>query len=251
MTDVLKQIIVVTGGTSGIGMATVKKVASEPSNLVVVAAKTDEKLQTLKASMQSQGFGNIVTYCIDLTESESFRAFFSFIQKLKLPVFGFIHSAGKMYEAPLLMSRESLIDEQYHQHLKSTILLAQGLSKLMARDKQGSIIFISSVVAEKGAKGQSVYAAMKSALHGLALSLSAELGVFKIRVNVIAPGVIDTPLISHFDDEKKQDIVKNTALGRIGHPDDVADVIDFLLSHSSRFITGQTLHVDGGLRLGL
>jgi NADP-dependent 3-hydroxy acid dehydrogenase YdfG len=70
MSNVLKQIIVVTGGTSGIGMATVKKVASEPSNLVVVAAKTDEKLQTLKASMQAQGFDNIVTYCIDLTESK-------------------------------------------------------------------------------------------------------------------------------------------------------------------------------------
>ncbi|NLR13774.1 SDR family oxidoreductase [Pseudoalteromonas peptidolytica] len=251
VTNSVNHIVVITGASSGIGLAVAKKAALNEQCVVIMVAKNEEKLVAAKSQLVAAGYLNVEHFTADITINEQVTQLFKFIQKIKLPVYGFVHCAGTMYESPLLMTRDHLVDEQYHQHVKSAIMLAQGISKIMARNKSGSIVFISSVVAQQGSRGQSVYAAMKSALHGLTASLAAELGTMNIRVNAVAPGVIDTALVAHIPDEKKQQLIKNTALGRIGQPEEVADVINFLFAEESRFITGQVIHVDGGLKLGL
>ncbi|WP_419147784.1 SDR family NAD(P)-dependent oxidoreductase [Pseudoalteromonas 'SMAR'] len=251
MTSSTNQLTVITGGSSGIGLALANNIVSTQPDTVLLVARDEKKLFSAKEQLHNQGLSEVLTFTADVTETDDIQALLKYILQLKLPVANFVHCAGTIYEAPLMMSRESLIDNQYQQHLKSAILLCQGISKLMARSKRGSIVLVSSIVASQGIPGQSVYAAMKSALHGFIASLSAELGGMNIRVNGVAPGFIETPLVEHFSSEKKQQLIAATALKRLGKPEDVADVIAFLLSEQSRFITGQVIAVDGGLKLGI
>ncbi|MBH0028982.1 SDR family oxidoreductase [Pseudoalteromonas sp. SWN29] len=239
----------ITGANSGIGYATASNIVAQ-HKAVILVARSAEKLNMAKEQLlSSYPMAAILTEITDVSDSAQIKQLFSSISQQKINIEGLVHCAGDMLEAPLMMSRDTQIDQQYHIHLKAALLLCQGASKLMLRKKQGSIVLISSVVAEQGGSGQVVYASMKAAIKGLATSLAQELGSYNIRVNALAPGVIETPLVAHFDDEKKQQLSQRTALKRLGQAGDIAHVAAFLLSSQAAYITGQTIAVDGGLRL--
>ncbi|WP_171038983.1 SDR family NAD(P)-dependent oxidoreductase [Pseudoalteromonas sp. S1727] len=239
----------ITGASSGIGYAIARNLVRQHKAVILVARNT-EKLNMAQAQLlELCPDAHILTEVVDLSDSAQIKRLLSFISQQKINLEGVVHCAGDMLEAPLMMSRDIQIDQQYQIHLKSALLLCQGVSKLMLRKKYGSIVLVSSVVAEQGGSGQVVYASMKAAIKGLVTSLAQELGSYNIRVNALAPGVIETPLIAHFDDEKKQQLSQRTALKRLGEAEDIANVAAFLLASQSAYITGQTIAVDGGLRL--
>lgn len=131
-------------------------------------------------------------------------------------------------------------------NLDSAFRLSRAATPLMRHAGGGSIVFVSSINGERGKFGQANYAASKAGLHGLAKSLARELGHFGIRVNVVAPGMIQTAMTADLPEEIREAARTDSCLGRLGDPEDVADVIAFLASDASRHVTGQVIRVDGG-----
>lgn len=239
----------ITGANSGIGYATANNLVAQHKAVILVARNAVKLKMAQEQLLISYPAANILIEVADVSDSAQIKQLFSSISQQKANVEGLVHCAGDMLEAPLMMSRETQIEQQYQIHLKAALLLCQGTSKLMLRKKRGSIVLISSVVAEQGTSGHVVYASMKAAIKGLVTSLAQELGSYNIRVNALAPGVIETPLVAHFDDAKKQHLSKRTALKRLGQAEDIANVVTFLLTNQAAYITGQIIAVDGGLRL--
>jgi 3-oxoacyl-[acyl-carrier protein] reductase len=150
-----------------------------------------------------------------------------------------------MKDALLGMIDYELMHDVFNTNVFSVINITQYAYKIMRRQKSGSIINIASIAGVEGSPGQAVYSASKGAVISLTKSLSKELGVHGIRVNAIAPGIIDTDLIKPLGPAKIEDNIKNVVLGRLGKPDEVADAALFLASDLSSYISGQVLVVDG------
>jgi len=131
-------------------------------------------------------------------------------------------------------------------NLDSAFHLCRAAIPVLRERGSGSIVFLSSINGERGRFGQSAYAASKAGLHGLAKSLAREVGRFGIRVNCVAPGMIETPMTESLPTQVLDAARAETCLGRLGTPEDVAEVVAFLLSSASRHVTGQVLRVDGG-----
>ncbi len=131
-------------------------------------------------------------------------------------------------------------------NLRASLLLAKECSRSMLSQGSGNIINIASIIAERGFRGLSAYAATKAGMIGFTRSLARELGARNIRVNAIAPGYLETDMSNSLQEKQREQIVRRTPLGRLGKVEDVIPVIQFLLSPASQFITGQVITVDGG-----
>jgi len=162
---------------------------------------------------------------------------------------GFIHCAGAMPLQPLLTTSLQDLNGVFARHVGAGYALSQRLSRMMATSGQGSIVFLSSIVSQQGVCGQSAYAISKAAVNGMVVSLAAELAPLNIRVNGVSPGLIDTDLTAVLGDEQRAEIAAATLLKRLGKPEEVAQLIGFLLSDQASYITAQIIGVDGGLRL--
>ena len=139
--------------------------------------------------------------------------------------------------------------EIFETNLKSVVMLTAAASKHMISEKKGKIVNISSIWGTVGASMESLYSASKGAINNLTLSLAKELGPSNITVNSICPGLIDTKMNKNLSSETIKEIVENTPLGRIGYPEDIANLTEFLCSDKANFITGQIITVDGGFTL--
>lgn len=262
-----KASILVTGATGGIGMATTKALVKcyGMSFQYILLGRDEQKLQHLIDELcESVAFSlDICAVTIDLLHSDACKLLFSQLKSAEnillppshpflfqcKPIQKLVHCAGTMSESVLMMTRDTEIHEQLQLHVVQALKLVQQVSKFMLRQQQGQIVLFSSVVAQQGSEGQVLYAAAKAAVEGIVRSASKELGKHNIRVNGIAPGVIETDMTSHFSQEKKQTLVEKTPLQRLGNPEDVAGVVSFLLSEQSAFVTGQIICVDGGITL--
>ncbi|WP_067099935.1 SDR family NAD(P)-dependent oxidoreductase [Marinomonas atlantica] len=238
--------VLITGATSGIGMALAQQLA-ELGYLVVVNSRSEASCKALAESIGG------LALPFDVTDEAALKVAFKtlngYLRDNELSLYGLAHCAGSMITQPFHFTNTAALQQMLNEHVTGTFLLSQWSSKLMMREQQGSITLLSSVVAQQGSVGQVAYASAKAAIEGMARSLAKELGQYGIRVNAVAPGVIDTPLIAELHDEKRNEIAQSTVLKRLGQPEDVAKVLAFLLSDQAGFMTGQTLAVDGGLQL--
>jgi 3-oxoacyl-[acyl-carrier protein] reductase len=158
-----------------------------------------------------------------------------------------VNNAGITRDNVVMLMSPDEFDGVIRTHLRGTFLVSKAAARKMLRRREGAIVNISSVVGRRGNAGQANYAAAKAGIIGLTKSLAKELGARAIRVNAVAPGYIDTAMTQALADDVKQVIVANTPLRHIGQPSDVANAVLFLASPLSRYITGCTLPVDGGL----
>jgi 3-oxoacyl-[acyl-carrier protein] reductase len=157
-----------------------------------------------------------------------------------------VANAGQSIDGLILRFRPADLDRLLDVNLKSAFYLCAAVAKPMVKQRAGSIVLVSSIVGLAGNAGQSAYAATKAGLLGLAKSLAKELGSRGIRVNAVAPGLIETAMTAEMPSAAREHYLRSIALGRAGSPEDVAPVVTFLASDSARYVSGQTVVVDGG-----
>jgi 3-oxoacyl-[acyl-carrier protein] reductase len=258
------RVALVTGGTRGIGLATVRALAAAGATVVLTGRDADraaEAAGVVTAELAadqgppvgpggargSVGAGPVTGIGLDAAD---FAAVTAAVQGVgaehgRLDVL--VANAGTLESAPLGMMRAEHVSQLLMVNVAGTVAAIQAASRLMSRKRSGAIVALSSVVASAGASGQSVYAASKAAVEALVRSAARELGPRGIRVNAVAPGVIDTDLTRALPEDLLRRQTGATPLGRLGTPDEVARVIRFLAGDEAAFVTGQVIGVDGGL----
>jgi len=235
----------ITGGARGIGSA-ISKVLSTNHKVVIGYSNSTEEAKKLGESITSNG-GHAMSVKIDVSDKNSINAAFEEIEESYGIVDVLVNNAGITKDNILPRLKDSEWDDVIQTNLTGSYLTTQRAIKNMMKNKWGRIIFISSVVGISGNQGQSNYAASKAGLIGFAKSVSKEMGARNITSNVIAPGYIETDMTSFLSEENKENIIEQLSIKRIGKPEDISNMVSFLSSEESEYITGQVISVDGGL----
>ena len=235
----------ITGGSRGIG-STICKALSANHKVVIGYSNSKEEAKILEESINSNG-GNAMSVKIDVSDKNSINTAFEEIEESYGIVEVLVNNAGITRDNILPRMKDSEWDDVIQTNLTGSYLTTQRAIKNMMKNKWGRIIFISSVVGISGNQGQSNYAASKAGLIGFAKSVSKEMGARNITSNVIAPGYIETDMTSFLSEENKENIIEQLSIKRIGKPEDISNVVSFLSSEESEYITGQVISVDGGL----
>jgi 3-oxoacyl-[acyl-carrier protein] reductase len=235
----------ITGGSRGIGSA-ICKALSANHKVVIGYSNSKEEAKKLEESINSNG-GNAMSVKIDVSDKNSINTAFEEIEESYGIVEVLVNNAGITRDNILPRMKDSEWDDVIQTNLTGSYLTTQRAIKNMMKNKWGRIIFISSVVGISGNQGQSNYAASKAGLIGFAKSVSKEMGARNITSNVIAPGYIETDMTSFLSEENKEIIIEQLSIKRIGKPEDISNVVSFLSSEESEYITGQVISVDGGL----
>ncbi len=238
----------ISGASRGIGAAIAKVFAANGANLIL-CARNIEALQAVRSKILSRYHVSIETYALDLTDADAVKTLFQTLHKAKITPDILVNNAGVMPVSPLGMMTQEAMLHTFSLNSFAPLLMSQYAARAMMRTQRtGAIINLTSIIAQEGYENQSLYAASKAAIEGMNKSLAKELGS-SIRVNAIAPGFIETDLTSDINETQRDIFTKNSALKRLGTPEDVANAALFLASDMSAFITGETLNVNGGLRL--
>ncbi|XP_078004228.1 3-oxoacyl-[acyl-carrier-protein] reductase isoform X1 [Phascolarctos cinereus] len=237
----MEKVGVVFGGSRGIGKAVAQLMAEKGYRLAIAS----RDLEVAKAAARNLGGNHLALRC-DVAKEQDIQSAFAEMEKKLGRVNFLVNAAGINRDALLLRTKTEDMISQLHTNLLGSMLTCKAALKNMIQQQGGSIVNIGSVVGLKGNPGQCVYSASKGGLVGFSRSLAKEVARKKIRVNVIAPGLIHTDMTKGM---KEEQLKKNIPLGRFGEPSDVAQAVVFLLE--SPYITGHVLIVDGGLQLVL
>jgi len=236
------KVILITGAASGIGLETAKKFLSEGG--IIAACDVNEK--GLEEAQKSLGI-KYRTYKMDVTNFPEVERVIDTIAKDLGHIDVLVNNAGSVREKPLLESNIEDFDFTLNVNLKGTYNTTKAVMKYMVKQNSGVVVNVSSIVGVYGNPGQSAYSASKAGVNVLAKVWAKEFARYGIRVNSIAPGYVRTPLISGLSKEKIDEIKSKTLLGRLAEPVEIANVILFLASNESSYITGQVIGVDGGM----
>ena len=235
----------VTGGSRGIGKSIALDLGKK-FHVVVGYSVSNEKAKEVSDEILNNG-GSSSTVQINISESDSVDKAFSSIEKDHTSVDVLVNNAGITKDNIMPRMKEDEWLEVIQTNLTGSFYTSQRAIKLMMKNKWGRIVFISSVVGISGNQGQTNYAASKAGLIGLSKSISKEMGSRNITSNVVAPGYIETDMTSFLDEQNKENIIEQLSIKRIGKPEDISNVVSFLCSDESEYITGQVIPVDGGL----
>jgi 3-oxoacyl-[acyl-carrier protein] reductase len=241
--DLSTQVALVTGASRGIGAATAMLLGSAGAHVIVNYKSSSSLAQEVVDSITSSG-GSAEAMCFDVAdEAEVGRHFVDIIARhARLDIL--VNNAGISKDALFLRIKPEMLNEMIDVNLKGSFFCTFHAARYMIKQRSGKIVTVSSIVGLGGNAGQSVYAMTKAGLIGMTKSFAKELGPRGVRVNAIAPGLVDTEMTSGID---RQAIIKEIPLRRTGSTDEVAGVILFLCSDLSDYITGQVIIVDGGL----
>ena len=242
MIDLSNLNIILTGATGVIGNSILNKLNNLKAN-VIACGTNQEKLDRI-----DKNFKNVVTKKIDLSNHLIIEQFIdecneTFKNKIDI----LINNAGVTSDNLTIRMKEEEWNRVINLNLSSTFLLTKHTLKKMIKNKNGKIINITSVVGHTGNAGQANYAAAKAGLVGMSKSLALEYGKKNIKINCISPGFIKSEMTEKINDNFKEMLKQKISLERFGLPDDVANVVVFLSSGLSDYITGETIHVNGGM----
>jgi 3-oxoacyl-[acyl-carrier protein] reductase len=238
-------IALVTGATRGIGAAIARALAAA-GNTVVGTATTDEGAAKIAAALAAAGHRG-TGLRLDVTDAAAVDAAIADVEARFGPITILVNNAGITRDNLLLRMKDEEWDAIMATNLKPAYRLAKAVLRGMMKARRGRIIQIGSVVGTSGNPGQVNYAAAKAALVGFTKSLAQEVGSRNITVNCVAPGFIDTDMTRALSDTQRQALLERIPLGRLGTPDDIAAAVAFLASPAAGYITGATLHVNGGM----
>lgn len=241
-----KPLALVTGASRGIGAAIAKKLALDGFHVLLNYSSNETRARALLDEITSTG-GTAELCGFDVSQPEQVDEKFDQIARSKRPLHVLVNNAGITIDSLLLRLKNEDLDRTLSVDLKGAIYCTRSASRLMMKERKGSIIQISSVVGESGNAGQSAYAAAKAGLIGFSKSVAKELGSRHIRVNVVTPGYIQTDMTESLTETQKEAILRGVPLGILGAPEDIAALVAFLASPQSRYITGQVIGVNGGM----
>lgn len=244
MTAETKGWAIVTGGATGIGAACVRALAGAGFKLLIHHRSSHDAAAALAAELPGAQ-----SFQADLSTEEGVEALAKAAGELPAPVQVLVNNAGFTVDAPMFTAKLADLDSVLALNLRGTWLLTKRISRQMSRKKHGRIINVSSVVGSTGNPYQSVYGMTKAAIDNLTKTLSMELAPFGILVNSVAPGFIDTRMTRDLPDKAKTAFLDRIPLKRMGTPEEVADVVEFLATRG-HYVTGTVIHVNGGMYSG-
>ncbi len=240
------KVAVVTGGTRGIGLAIAQRMAADGFDLLVSYRGDDAAAEQAK-TLLGESKGRVEIMAADVSTADGAGALIEAAMSQFGQIDALINNAGITRDTLVMRMTEEDWDAVLSTNLKGAFLCAKAAIRPMLRARTGRIVNMTSVVGIVGNAGQVNYASAKAGLIGLTKSLAKEVGSRGITVNAVAPGFIETRLTDVLPRELKDNLLKNTPLGRFGTPDDIAGAVAFLASKDAAFITGHVLTVDGGL----
>ncbi len=239
------RIAIVTGGSRGIGRAVVRNLTGAGYKVRFCYKSDDAKAEDIRSELSGAG-GDVACFKCDVADHAAVTEWVQRIERDDGPIGTVVNSAGITRDRALVSMESADWCDVMATNLTGAFNVARAVSFPMIKRRAGCIISMSSVSGVYGNAGQSNYSASKAGIIGMSRALAKELGGFGIRVNVVAPGLIDTEMTAQAG-SRIEAMVRKVPLGRIGTADDVADTVAFLASDAAAYVTGQALGVDGGL----
>lgn len=240
------KVALVTGASRGIGRATALELAKHGANVVVNYAGSKNKAEEVVAEIKALGREAYAVQA-DVADSEAVQA----MVKEAIDRFGsldiLVNNAGITRDNLMMRMKEEDFDAVINTNLKGVFNCSKAVMRQMMKQRSGRIINLASVVAVLGNAGQANYVAAKAGVIGLTKSMARELASRNVTVNAVAPGFIDTDMTEVLTEDVKTEMLKQVPLGTLGQPEQIAKVVRFLASDDADYMTGQTLHVDGGM----
>ena len=247
MSDTDRRTVVITGGSKGIGRSVAYRFAEENAKIVLIHFDPsddpcNETLDQLKAKgVEADGYRADIS-SFEVTD-RLFRELFEKHDKIDV----LVNNAGITRDTLLLRMSEEIWDEVLRVNLKSVFNCTKSVIRAMTQQRSGAIVNISSVVGQIGNFGQCNYAASKAGIMGFTKSIAKEVAGRGINVNAVAPGFIDTEMTQVLPEKAKEKFLREIPFGKMGKPEDVAEAVYWLCSDAASYITGQVIHVNGGL----
>lgn len=239
------KVAIVTGASRGIGAAIAKKLGK--SGAAVIGTATSENgASAITDYLKAEGISG-QGYVLDVSDAESVQVFLESVSKDWAAPLILINNAGITKDNLLMRMSDDQWFDVINTNLNSMYRLSKGVLRSMMKARWGRIVNVASVVGSMGNAGQTNYAATKAGVAGFARSLAKEVGSRGITVNTVAPGFIDTDMTRALTDEQKAPMLAAIPLARLGEPEEIASVVDFLVSDGAAYVTGETLHVNGGM----
>lgn len=238
--------VIVTGATRGIGREIALTLAQNGANIAMNYRNLNSEVEDLINEIKSFGVDALAIKC-DVSIANEVDNFVKEVKAHYNTIDVLVNNAGITKDGLILRMKEEDFDDVLDVNLKGTFNTTKSVSSIMIKQKYGKIINISSVVGIAGNAGQCNYAASKAGVIGFSKSVARELASRNINVNVVAPGYINTDMTKNLPDKVKEEIIKSIPMKKIGDPKEVANLVLFLSSNLSDYITGQVINVDGGM----
>lgn len=233
--------VMVTGGTRGLGLAISKRLVASGFNVIVVGRHCSADCEDWLATTENAQFE-----LYDFSDIAGIHAFSQHISKKYGRLYGLVNNAALGLDGVLSTMHESDISKVLRVNVEAPILLTKYLLRPMLINREGRVINISSIIGSTGFKGLAVYGATKAAMNGFTKSLSREVGKAGITVNCVAPGYMSTDMTEGLQGEKLESIKRRSPMGELAHVDDVASMVNYLMSDEAKMITGTVMTVDAG-----
>ncbi|HCU07108.1 MAG TPA: beta-ketoacyl-ACP reductase [Holosporales bacterium] len=249
MINLANKTALITGASGGIGQSIALKMATLGAR-VIISGTREQVLHDLKTKIQEQTPGaEVAVLTCNLSDAESVNTLFDKAEECFGSIQILVNNAGITHDTLLMRMKDEAWDDVININLTSCFRLCRAAIKKMMRARYGRIINISSVVGATGNVGQTNYCASKAGMIGFSKALALEVATRGITVNNVAPGFIETDMTCGLPDTVKEKIVASIPQNRMGTADDIADSVVFLASDNASYITGQTLHVNGGMAM--
>ena len=239
------QVALVTGASRGIGAAIADMLAANGAKVFGTATT-----QAGAEAISSRGIDGLIGLALNVNDSDGIAAALAEITTRASAPTILVNNAGVTRDQLLMRMSEDDWDTVLNTNLRSVYRLSKACLRGMMKARQGRIISIASVIGSMGNAGQANYAAAKAGMMGFSRSLAREVGSRGITVNVVAPGFIDTDMTRELSEDQRNAMLGDIPLKRLGAPDDIAASVNFLASSAAAYITGQTIHVNGGMYMG-
>ncbi len=244
MFDLTGKTALVTGASGGIGEAVARALHAQGATVVLHGTRA-EKLEALQNDLGARAFA----LAVDLSDRDAVAGLVDAASALAGPISILVNNAGITRDGLLMRMKDDDWDSVLEVNMTASMSLCRAAMRGMMKARTGRIISISSVVGVTGNAGQTNYAASKAGMIGFSKSLAAEVASRGLTVNVVAPGFIETPMTDVLDESQKSALLTRVPAGRLGHADEIAATVAFLASDEAAYITGATLHVNGGMAM--